>query len=107
MPRPAKPKISARNSSVKLIGMPTKIANSITTSMTMPSHSRPLIGGAGELFPLFSYLEFFPMLELAAEADLEAALQHLGRALHHQQHGGERDRGAERPHDGAPRRLFR
>src|SRR5215470_6739937 len=100
MPRPAKPKISARNSSVKLIGMPTKIANSITTSMIMPSHSRPLI-------PSASYFQFLLMLEFAADADLVAALQHLGYALHHQQHRGERDRGAKRPHDGTPRRLFR
>src|SRR5215813_7054644 len=94
-----KPKISARKSSVKLIGMPTKMANSITTSITIPSHSRKVI-------PRLSYLHFFPVLELAAEADLVPALQRLGHALDHEQQRGERNGRAERPHDRPPRRLL-
>src|ERR1051326_711106 len=95
-----KPKISARKSSVKLIGMPTKMANSITTSIAMPSHSR-------KVMPRSSYLHFLAVLELAAEADLVPALQRLGYALDHEQQRGERHRGAERPHHRAPRGLLR
>src|ERR1044071_2781557 len=91
--------MSARNSRVKLIGMPTKMANSITSSIAMPRSSR-------KVMPRFSYFHFFPVLELAAEADLVAALQRLGHALDHEQQRGERNRGAERPHHRPPRRLL-
>src|SRR6185436_9292599 len=94
-----KPKISARNSSVKLIGMPMKMANSITSSITAPS-------ACSKFMPRSSYFQCFPVLELAAEADLVAALQRLGNALDHEQQRRERHRGAERPHDRPPRRLL-
>src|SRR6478672_9637754 len=86
--------MSARSSSVKLIGMPTKMANSITTSITTPSSSRNVI-------PRSSYLHFLAVLELAAEADLVAALQRFRHSLDHEEH-----RGAERPHHRSPRRLL-
>src|SRR3954470_21291427 len=94
-----KPKTSARKSSVKLIGMPMKMANSITTSIAIPSHSR-------NVMPRSSYLDLVAMLEFAPEADLVAALQRLGHALDHEQQRGERDGRAERPHDRSPRRLL-
>src|SRR5688572_23394972 len=89
--------MSARKSSVKAIGMPMKMANSITSSIAMPSSS----------WSLTSYLELLAVLELAPEADLVAALQALGDALHHEQQRGERHGAAERPHDGAPVRHLR
>src|SRR5574339_577896 len=77
-----------------------KIANSITTSISMPRNSRPVTRRP-------SYLELLAVLELAPEADLVAALERLGHALHHEQQRGEGDRGAERPHDRAPDAFLR
>src|SRR5690242_17963462 len=89
--------MSARKSSVKLIGSPMKMAKSITTIITMPRSS----------IPVMSDLELLAVLELAPEADLVDALHRLGDALHHEQERRERDRGAERPHDRAPDALHR
>src|SRR5262245_28798289 len=91
--------MSARKSRVKLIGRPMKMANSITTSITTPRNSSPVM--------LWSYLELLAVLELAPVADLVEALQRLRDALDHEQERGERDRGAERPHDGAPDAFLR
>jgi hypothetical protein len=68
--------------------MPMKIATSITSSIDQRRGARDR-----------SYLRLFPVLELAAEADLVAALQRLGHALDHEQQRRERHRGAERPHE--------
>src|SRR5262245_46440808 len=76
-----------------------KMANSITTSITMPRNSSPLMPA--------SYLELLAVLELAPEADLVDALERLGHALDHEQERRDRDRGAERPHDRAPDALLR
>src|SRR5215470_7154170 len=91
-----KPKISARKSSVKLIGRPMKIAPTITTSITMPSASSPLISDLG----LLAVLEFAP------GAYLEPGLHGLRHALHHEEQRRQRHRGTERPHHRAPGRLL-
>src|SRR5262247_1632120 len=77
-----------------------KIAASMTTSITMPRNSRPVIARASDL-------ELFPVRELAPEADLVAALERLRDPLDHEESRRERDRGAEGPHDRAPHALLR
>src|SRR5918992_1077514 len=74
-----------------------KIAKIITTSISMPTRTRPLMR---------SYLDLLLVLELDAGARRPHALDGLGYSLDEEQEHGERDHHLVGPQDRPPRRLL-